>query len=824
MSAFTIAPVGTCRIHTPLRTGLGRYPIELQLGRNFGFVHTTSEALQQVRFMYGRCEIPADVQRVTFRPSISAQSQNGVHTPADLYLVEISSRKLLTVDGYPIQINYTGRHFSDFFADRARTRMFWSMASEERLADRRALLERDSAFRSLPADDRELLARILRRDLTDAEMESELEQLADLVGKDRLVFVTHVNATTPDNTPIEQRSRLIAAMDSIAYRMGVPCFDPTTLMLQLGQSAAMENDGLDLTHYTERFAEMLCADWYERYVRPRLGASAQQAEAALAKLDENEAADQIEMAWESGEVREASRRVREVLRRHPGLSDHVLLLARMQSELGDYEGSIALLESARTAVESGGKAEQMLMRCHFELGRFEQSYSLAVALLADEIETPEIVRVAAESATKLGNTDAAVSCWKRLFRISGDVGDAANTVLGLLKSNGDADAAVRWAKEVRESCPSHGGAFATLWQQHVAAGDRLSLYALASEAADVDDVSALALVRDAAECGLAVAGATLAVARALGRSSQSAVTAWITMQPAAWLAQGAAALEAGRFREAAEWIQARCILDANANDGIRAQRMLERALRLEVRAALLAGNYQRVLDVTDVAMDAQLDFPDLDALRGRAADALGDSAKAMLHLKKAAQMDDAPVAAKVYFARVALRNDAFGEAIDAYDAVLADESADEGTRQEAERRLVRLCRRSIRAARELLAGSEHDAAWALLSRVERSWPDMAEIQQEKKRVLSYLHNKIRALDPASAQERLALGEEILRLMPGDLVGLRAAAVGAMRLHRFEQALAYWQALKDRSDNTDQFDGHIQKCIVLVNRASRKKAA
>ena len=45
MAAFTTAPIGTCRIHTPLRDAVGRYPIKLQLGRNYGFVHTSAEAL-----------------------------------------------------------------------------------------------------------------------------------------------------------------------------------------------------------------------------------------------------------------------------------------------------------------------------------------------------------------------------------------------------------------------------------------------------------------------------------------------------------------------------------------------------------------------------------------------------------------------------------------------------------------------------------------------------------------------------------------------------------------------------------------------------------
>ena len=115
---------------------MGRYPIKLQLGRNYGFVHTSTDALQQARYMFGQGEIPADVQRLIFRPSNGEQARRATHKPADLYMVELSSRKLLTIDGHPIQSNYLARYFSEFFADRARTRLFWSMASADRLAER----------------------------------------------------------------------------------------------------------------------------------------------------------------------------------------------------------------------------------------------------------------------------------------------------------------------------------------------------------------------------------------------------------------------------------------------------------------------------------------------------------------------------------------------------------------------------------------------------------------------------------------------------------------------------------------------------------------
>ncbi|CAP40565.1 hypothetical protein [Bordetella petrii] len=826
MAAFTVAPIGTCRIHTPLRDAVGRYPIKLQLGRNYGFVHTSAEALQQARFMFGEREIPADVQRLIFRPSNGEQARQGTHKPADLYMVELSSRKLLTIDGYPIQSNYVVRYFSEFFADRARTRMFWSLASADRFAERRALLEQDPVFKSLSQDDGDLLSRIVKRDLTDDEIENEMHQLVGLLGKEKVVFVTHVNALTPDNTPIEQRGQLIAAVSAIAQRIDVPCYDPTPLMNKIGQADAMENGGLDLTHYTPVFAERLCTEWFKNYMRPKMDTSTSQP--AVPKLGADDSAESIEKAWDAGDLRAASRRVRDVLRRYPGLPDHVLLFARIQEELGDYEGSLALLSGADGALASGSKAEQILMRNQFKLGRHDVAYSLAAGLLGDEIETPEIVRIAAVSARQLGYVDEALVNWKQLFRISSpeDAGavEAADTVLSMLQASDDMQAAIRWVHEVRAAIPSYGRGFALLWRDRLMAADRAGLRALAAESPALDDPDTLELVKEASWRGCIVAAATLAVSCGLVDSGQEDIRAWLLAQSSAWAEEGARAMEAGRLRDAAERICAHRLLNPNALAGVRAQRALARAMRLDARAALLAGNYKEVIDLTDIAIDTHVDFPELDTMRGRAADALGDKKTAMQHLERAATSESAPLSTQLYFARVAFNGGWFGEAIDAYKMVLAHTSADQSAKDEAQRQLGRLGPRAIRGAREILSAGDHQAAWNLLERVAKSWPQMAEIDHEKRRVLAVLYAEARTLDPSSTTERLALGERILKLVSDDPVGLRLAAVGAMRLHRFEQALPYWRLLKERSDNPEQFDHYIQRCLAWIEKANRRKAA
>jgi hypothetical protein len=48
VSNLVLTPIGTCRIHTPLRRAAERNALELNLRRNYGFGHTCAEALQLV--------------------------------------------------------------------------------------------------------------------------------------------------------------------------------------------------------------------------------------------------------------------------------------------------------------------------------------------------------------------------------------------------------------------------------------------------------------------------------------------------------------------------------------------------------------------------------------------------------------------------------------------------------------------------------------------------------------------------------------------------------------------------------------------------------
>ncbi|MBN3849454.1 hypothetical protein G3N58_21890 [Paraburkholderia sp. Ac-20342] len=827
MTHFTIAPIGTCRIHTPLRRGAGRFPVRPILTRNYGFVHTSSEALQQLQFMFGKKDIPADVRSLTFRPGSSGSFEKKAWPGADLYLVEISSRKLLSVDDHPIQMNYMVRHFGDFFADRKRTKLFWSMATPDQMTERRQWLEQDFTFQHLPPADRDLLARIQRRDLTDVEVSAEMEQIARMVGKDNLVFVTHVNADTPDNMPVEQRRMLINAVRAIAKRMNVPCYDPTPLMRNLGQANAMENGGLDLTHYTDLFSDQLCEAWYTEFVVPRMDSSEIYSPQKTGSVQHEDTAHSLEAAWNAGQVLEVSRRLHAILRRGEGGRQHRLLLGRVQHDLGDFEGAATQFESFGAESEFDEKTNLLLMQCYFETGRYEQAARLAAALIADEHEAPSVLRICAESAGKLGDTATALATWKHLFRTTTDAADAsaaATAVILLLQSADDGEGTIQWAHEVREAMPTHAPSLLALWNRALETSDRSALLELSREPVEMSETEILSLAQRTARAGFATPSALLVATHGLTRSNCRAVVDWIGHFGTTWLEEGNAALVSGDTLQAADKIQARAQINPNGNGLIRARRQLERQIRQDVRAALTARDYERASDMLAIASQTLTTFPELVSFRIRVAEAIGDIHTALAYLRDAAQHEDITESTWIKLARMAVRGGYYGEAIDAYARVLNSHSSAPARRIEAKRRIMGLRSRVIRLAREAHHAGDYDSAWALLERLQQLDADNKEVSQERKRVLAGLRVKLKTLDAANNADRFLLGQTILRLAPEDPVGLKAAAIGAMRTHRFDLALKYWQVLRTLSASPELIDGNIQKCRIYIDCAKRRNVA
>ncbi len=465
----------------------------------------------------------------------------------------------------------------------------------------------------------------------------------------------------------------------------------------------------------------------------------------------------------------------------------------------------------------------MLMRAYFRMGQYREARSCAQTLLSDETVTLEIMHVCAVSATHLGEHTAALGEWKQLFRLSADKAEAAQAVLSLLEAMEDKDAVLDWVEKVLEVLPTHGPCFVVLWNQRLAEADRTGLLELASRPVVLSEQEAFNLTCRTAEQGFAMPAALLAVAHALPESHDLEVTAWFKNQAGKWLQDGMSQLNEGALLIAADNIQARACLPPINNTLRRARRSLEQKMRVDIRRAFQEKRYEEVMEISLIAHHTLTSFPELNSFTGRAAYAQGDTTTALLYLRRAASEEDATVVARVLLARTAARSgEHIEEAIDTYQELLGSHPTEAWVSDEAKRQISRLESRLTRVAREMLTHGEYDKAWELLKRAENVDGDNPAVSREKKRVISSLYSRLKSLAPDNVSERLMIGETILRFAPDDTVGLKAAATGAMRTHRFTEALHYWSLLRTHSEKPELIDAYINKCHLWIDRARRKK--
>lgn len=212
-----IAPIGTYRVFKPIRDLQQRNLARLNVARNYGYVHSAAEVLQQARFMTGDVDsIPEKLFPMIATVDADAPRLAARHFRPDVYLVEISSRKAFKdASGWYLQANL--------------------------------LQDKDH--------DAEVV------NITDKPLKDYMTQITDLLGAKRVCFVTHIDAVAADGSTLPFRSSLIEAVTKIAGDLGVPVIDPTELLEYYEQRDLLDRDGEDLNHYRAD-ATAIVGDFY----------------------------------------------------------------------------------------------------------------------------------------------------------------------------------------------------------------------------------------------------------------------------------------------------------------------------------------------------------------------------------------------------------------------------------------------------------------------------------------------------------------------------------------------------------------------------------
>ena len=563
---FSVTTIGTCRVHNTMRAAATVYPIENRNPRFYGFTHSSREALQQLDFYEGGLDLPAYVTPAVFREGSSPDDYREQWIRPDLMLVELSSAKLTSAAGFPIQVRYLAQHLPDFFANPERVRSFWSTA-ERNPAALKEMLEAEPAFQVLSIEDRQLLESIRLEHQTYAGLLEDCAQLVDRIGRDRIVFVTHVNADGAGGKPIPARERLIGWVERAAAELHARCFNPTGVMKQFGQELAMQQSGKDTTHYTEAFETLLYAQLHTQFVAPELarlgGDDDSSAQARLQLL-----AASISATMNNIDLVEGSRQLHAALRDNPEAEALIELRGILRERLGDFEGAVADLGGRQ---DQGPSARESLMRSALALNRPADALEIAEQLLSEEHESDGVHRAAAEAAGQLGLAERRLSHLKQLFRIDRSNVPAALEVLAMLAD--DPAAKQEWIEELACFADDNVELAQALIHHALNTQDEVLFSRSFATLAASQPAAAGNLVEQASDRLLMVSAGSLGSLLESGEL-QGRPARRLKEIIRAWGAKGLELAEAGQFDAASEYVRAALISLPNDGAGKRAQRLL----------------------------------------------------------------------------------------------------------------------------------------------------------------------------------------------------------------------------------------------------------
>lgn len=244
----TVTVLGTCRVHRPLQLATDQ---TINNGSTNYYVHNIQEICQQYEYMQNNLEIPNNLLLYI----TGKEYQTNIIQPQSLasnnkYIVEISSSKVYKYQDFYLQSNFLATHLLDKYNDSGLKHWWQTLHSQgvgntSQLPHNLTELERDICTN--------LTFTINTPDILEHKLLEFIEQFEDR----NVILVTHFNALDANNKTLPRRQELIANLIDIANKNNITLYNPTSLIQEYTQSKALKDNGLDLTHYSEEFEQVL---------------------------------------------------------------------------------------------------------------------------------------------------------------------------------------------------------------------------------------------------------------------------------------------------------------------------------------------------------------------------------------------------------------------------------------------------------------------------------------------------------------------------------------------------------------------------------------
>lgn len=263
---FKITPIGSCRIHRPMREYGQRLGFQLNTKRVIGLMHSSAEAVQQMHAFASDFTPKKQLWPLINRNKDFEKFQAEVHEKSDIYIIELSSAKVIKIGDTALQLNYLNAHFKDFFSDRQRAIAFTQNCMKNDPSAVDAFLKDTWSSTPEQRKDSETLRWIEISMATEQSIYEDICKLQE--GLTEIMIVTHVNAKNEHRAPLLSRQKYINQVVAAANRASARLYNPTDLMETIGQENAIEDHSTSLAHFTGAFNSLIFADWFESALLP----------------------------------------------------------------------------------------------------------------------------------------------------------------------------------------------------------------------------------------------------------------------------------------------------------------------------------------------------------------------------------------------------------------------------------------------------------------------------------------------------------------------------------------------------------------------------
>lgn len=843
MSKTTITPIGTCRIHTPLLRAQRKYPITVDLRRNYGFTHSSAEALQQLEYLLGEKTFASQSRPGVLKPGAKRGFERQKWEPSDIHVVEIASaKKIIAFDTDVLQTNYLSRHFAEFFSQTGRAARFWMLARRGEREELQEFLDQEPGYAALHADDRALLSAIRLHVQTPDEIEADMARIVERLGRERTLFVTHVNALTAEGGVMADRDHLIRIVKDAAGRLGAPCFDPSEAMFEMGQASALEGGGRDATHYTPAFSDRVYRAIHGEFIAPRLKSSSPAAGDLEDDIRQQILADGISAMLEYDDFNLASKRLFEALREEPDAVPLREIHARILARIGDFPSALEVFEGLEKQTVLSRQGRLALLETCIGLEQWQTAIEIVDSLVGEEYETAEICAHAARASEQLDNREAALDYWKRAFRQApGDI-HAALRADALLAELGDADQREAWRSEFVGLGRFNARKAYDLvrWAIDQSALDQIPrLYAiiLAENPGMAIDVCSDLLKRRELDAA-AICLEQLAGIEDLDRNDT--VERDRVADRAAEIAERQ--LEEGNYANACSLADA-----ASQIRGGREARQVRRRAVTRFRGSIQQGysgsDYADVVAQVEKAPRLAFEIGGMPLRWAVSLHKLGRDEEAFEVLEQANAMTPHDVGIQRWLARIAGRLSRYDVALPHYRALR--DSNDPAARRfdgEVERFLATAERRGMKQLREATDEGRYDLAMRLTDILQREATEHDRLERLVARLNRAMWRRLKAIEqleqaeqgePVPANDTGNVGEKeqllhhLLRLDREHTGLLRRTALLMMAQERYAEAATMWERLVRIDPTHESPRNNLRRCRTMVlrqHRAERKRKA